>query len=161
MKKKKNAAAIGIIGGADGPTAVFGAGVELPLRWRIKNGISRYMYRHKRKRVGKRITAGAHTLDETVAYMKSEYGAAEADRNPETSPTVTRIYEIWDGNSNLRIEIVDARGVLGISYSTDSKKAKQRFTKITRDIHLYYGVSEEDIRMKTERYHDLVNVLCV
>ena len=160
MKNKKNAASIGIIGGADGPIAVFGAGVELPLRWRIKNGINQYVYRYKRKHIEKKITAGTHTLDETIAYMKNKYGAVEVNGNIETAPEVTRIYEIREGNNSLRLEIIDVRGVIGISYSADSKTAKQ-FREISQDVQLYYGVSEEDIQNKTERYRDLVNVLCI
>ena len=160
MKNKKNAASVGIIGGADGPIAVFGAGAELPLRWRIKNGINQYVYRCTRKYIERKITAGTHTLDETIAYMKNTYGAVGANRNVETSSEVTRIYEIREGNNSLRLEIIDVRGVIGISYSADSKTAK-RYRKISQDVQLYYGVSEEDIQNKTERYRDLVNVLCM
>jgi len=158
LKNKKNAAAIGIIGGADGPVAVFGGGVELPLRMRLTNGIRQCMYRRKRKCAEKKITAGTHTLEETIEYAKNTYGLAEAAPCAETTPSVSRSFEIKTEDGLFRLEINDATGGVDVSYSCVGKTAK-RFEKIAKDIYLYYGVSEEDIRNKTERYHSLVTVL--
>ena len=73
MKKE----AVSIIGGADGPTSVFVAGKKkgIPLKHRLKNRI----YKWKGKRAAKKITAGAQTLEEVVAYAAEKYHAAEAD----------------------------------------------------------------------------------
>ncbi len=159
MKNKKNAASIGIIGGVDGPIAVFGGGVELPLRMRIKNCIWQWKYSRKRKRAEKKITAGTHTIDETIEYAKRTYGLKEAVQYVETTPSVSRSYEIQTEGGLFRLEIDDATGWIGVSYSCAGKTAKQ-FKRIARDIHLYYGVNEEDIRNKTERYNSLVTTLC-
>ena len=65
--KEKSSGAVGIIGGADGPTSVFVAGRtgKLPLKIRIKNRI----YRWKSKKAKKKILAGTHTLEEVIAYL--------------------------------------------------------------------------------------------
>ncbi len=49
-------------------------------------------------------------------------------------------------------------GVLTYSY-TGKKGRVKRLEEIGREVHLYYGVSEEDIRDKTERYESLITVL--
>ena len=77
----KAAAAVSIIGGADGPTSIFIAGhsKKQPLKIRIKNSI----YRYKRKKVEKTIVANPHSLSETVQYAKDKYELTEtapADR---------------------------------------------------------------------------------
>lgn len=48
----------------------------------------------------------------------------------------------------------------GVSYSGD-KRLRKRMRKIFREIYLYYGVSEEDIRVQSERYSALVAALCM
>ena len=45
-----------------------------------------------------------------------------------------------------------------ISYSGNKKVMKQ-FEKISKDLYIYYGVSEDDIKKKTERYLSLVTAL--
>ena len=73
--KEKRSGAVGIIGGADGPTSVFVAGrtEKMPLKIRIKNRI----YKWKSKKAQKRIVAGAHTLEEVVAYADEKYHLTE------------------------------------------------------------------------------------
>ncbi len=76
----KSAQSVSVIGGSDGPTAIFLAGDrnrKLNLRQRIK----RACYRARKKRIAASITAGAHSLDEVCAYMKDELGFKELDRS--------------------------------------------------------------------------------
>lgn len=61
--------------GADGPTSVFLVGKER--RERISKRIRKYLYRKKKNRIAKRITADAHTLEETASYIKEKYHAVE------------------------------------------------------------------------------------
>ena len=154
----KNSSAIGIIGGADGPTSVYVAGQKkgIPLKHRIRNRI----YRWKGKCAAKKITAGAHTLGEVVAYAVEKYDAVEADiaRRKYAMPMDFHVYEIQIGDGRLEMEMDYHRKMLGISYS-GSKKNIKRMKKIAQDLQLYYGVSEEDIRQKTERYHSLLAIL--
>ena len=213
--KEKSSSAVGIIGGADGPTSVFIAGRmgKRPLKICIKNRI----YKWKSKKAGKRIVAGAHTLEEVVAYADEKYHLTEAtkterkyveqrkclkeslisrhkpellgdlaeiiktdDYTPESikalqeqfqarreraesvseeqMPMDFHIYEISLGDGRLEMEIDYHWNVLGISYS-GSKKTMKRMKEVAQDLYLYYGVSEEDIQKKTERYHSLLATL--
>ncbi len=55
----------------------------------------------------------------------------------------------------LHLEIEEVHQFMAISYTARSKKCKY-MNKVAKDIYLYYGVSEEDIANKTERFNMLV-----
>lgn len=90
---KNGASAVGIIGGADGPTSVFIAGKigknssgkylnsnksgKLPLKQRIKQNWNHYWYKKRREKVEKVISVNPHTLDEVIEYMQEKYNAQE------------------------------------------------------------------------------------
>lgn len=152
----QNAAAIGIIGGADGPTSVFVAGkkVKMPLRFRI----SRLIRKHKRKAAEKKIVANAHTLKELTSYAKITYGATELDKKACNFPANSHIYKIEKNNNCLEIEIDHEKDTFGASFS-GSKKEVTLFHKIIKDLYIYYGVTEDDIKNKTPRYLSLLGVL--
>ena len=216
--KEMSSGAVGIIGGADGPTSVLVAGrngraKNIPLKHRIRNRI----YKWKRKFVEKQIIAGERTLAEVVTYAVEKYDATKADINqrkyatqklclkeslisrykpellgelaetirpedfnPETvkalhdqflarrervksiseeqMPMDFHIYEIALGEGRMEIEIDYHWNIFGISYSGNKKSMKQ-MKKIAKDLYCYYGVSEKDIRQKTERYHSLLAIL--
>ena len=213
--KEKSKSSVSIIGGADGPTSVFlvGRSGKRPLKERIRQ----YIYKYRRKRIEKRISAGTHTLEEVVSYAECKYGAVEISRNqrrylesyknlresliirnkPEllgelrdiqkldtyNEDTIKEmfcqielrsevianisehemhmdfhIYEIKIEDGSMEIEIDYMWDVFGISYS-GSKKIMKQFRKIARDIYIYYGVTEEDIRDKSERYSSLLITL--
>ena len=78
-KTEKSAASIGIIGGADGPTAVFTAGRKIPLKHRIR----KMWYEFKRKQIAKRIKPEPHSMDEVMQYLQRRYGFTEADKDSE------------------------------------------------------------------------------
>ena len=78
-KTEKSAASIGIIGGADGPTAVFTAGRKIPLKHRIR----KMWYDFKRKQIAKRIKPEPHSMDEVMQYLQSRYGFSEANKESE------------------------------------------------------------------------------
>lgn len=211
--KRKNA--VSIIGGADGPTSIFIAGRsgKRPLKVRIRS----YIHKYKRNKAEKKIAAGAHTLEEVVAYAMEHYGAAEVNTNqriyieqrkylkeslilqhkPEllgemkdiSKPDVSSeasVREFWDQLEKRRemiAEIPDSEiamdfhiyeikidddclemvidytwNIFGISYSGKKQAAKQ-FKKISQDLYIYYGVSEDDIRKKSKRYSALLAAL--
>ncbi|MDE5804152.1 MAG: hypothetical protein K2I22_14715 [Lachnospiraceae bacterium] len=78
MSKKVNA--VTIIGGEDGPTSIFTIGhKETNILKRFQIWLRRKQYQRKRNKVRKTITAGAHTMEELIAYMQQRYGAVEAD----------------------------------------------------------------------------------
>ena len=71
------------------------------------------------------------------------------------------IYEMEDPEQNgIQIETEDQWGFLGVSFG-GSKKAMKRFRQTARAIYLYYGVSAEDIRTRSDRYRELVTELCL
>lgn len=181
--KEKRKREVSIIGGADGPTSIIIAGrtQKRPLKVRIRNII----YRFRRKIVEKKVVAGEHTLDELVQYAKSSYNLMETNSSekkyieqqknlkeslilqhkPEVLeipdnviPMNFHLYEIRIGDDSLEMEIDYIWNIFGISYS-GNKKVMKRFKKISKDLYIYYGVSEEDIKKKTERYLSLVTAL--
>lgn len=157
MKDKyQNAESIGIIGSADGPTSIYIADKtqRKPLKVRICN----YIHQFKRKRVVRKVVVGTHTLEEMLVYAINTYGAIEANHKVREMPSVSRIYEIKDGCDCLDIEIDDTRETFGVSYS-GNRKAMKYFQTIAKDLYTYYGVSENDIAKKTERYLSLLGVL--
>lgn len=154
MKKKlQNAEAIAIIGGADGPTGIFTINPK-KLKVRIKN----YLYQNRRKKTVKKIVAGTHTLEEVLQYAQNTYGAKVSNYKVNAMPSISRVYEIKESNDFLYIEIDDTFATFGISFS-GSKKTTKVFQKISKDLYSYYGVSEKDIKEKTERYLSLLCVL--
>ena len=179
--KQKSKNGVSIIGGADGPTSVFIAGhsKKQPLKLRIKNSI----YRYKRKKVEKTIVANPNSLSETVRYAKEKYGLTEtASVDREYIEQIKCLKEslILQYEPELLGEMQDiplpdyfneasVKEYFGkiktrsemIAEMPDSiiKAVMKNFKKIARDLYGYYGVTEEDIRNKTERYSSLVTSL--
>ncbi len=73
-------------------------------------------------------------------------------------PMNFHLYEIRIGDDSLEMDIDYIWNIFGISYS-GNKKVMKRFKKISKDLYIYYGVSEDDIKKKTERYLSLVTAL--
>lgn len=156
--KEKSSEAVSIIGGADGPTSVFIAGKsgKKPLKARVK----RFFYQCRCKRMEKRIVPSAHTLEEVVVYAKEKYQAVEMTCPPAEEATMMQTYEIKTEQGSLQLEVNLKKELFGISYSCPTKERKY-FTRIMLDLYRYYGVTEEDIHTKSERYRVLVTILSV
>lgn len=73
-------------------------------------------------------------------------------------PMKFHLYEIRIGDGSLEMAIDYNWNIFGISYSGNKKVVKQ-LKKISKDLYIYYGVGEEDIEEKTERYLSLVTAL--
>lgn len=157
-RKLKEGEALSIIGGADGPTSVFIAGKsgKKPLKARVKG----FFYQCRRRRVEKRIVPGAHTLQEVVVYAKEKYQAVEMTCPPAEEAPMMQTYEIRTEQGSLQLEVNLEQEFFGISYSSRAKERKY-FTRIMQDLYRYYGVTEEDIHRKSERYRVLVTILSV
>lgn len=78
-----------------------------------------------------------------------------AEMPDDIIPMNFHLYEIRIGDDVLEIEIDYIWNIFGISYS-GNRKAMKQFEKISRDLYLYYGVSEDDIKKKTKRYLSLI-----
>ena len=160
--KEMSSGTIGIIGGADGPTSVYVAGKKkrTPLKNRIRNKI----YRFKRNRAARKITAGARSLEEVVSYAVEKYGAVKTEIPRKMYELQNGmdfyIYKINMGDGRVEIEVNYDKNVFGISYSGRKKTMKQ-LKGVAKDLYLYYGVSEDDIRNKSERYHALLAILSI
>lgn len=75
-------------------------------------------------------------------------------------PIDFHIYEISRrGNGRMQIGVETIWQVLDVSYSGD-KKTMKWLKKLFKEIYLYYGVSDEDIKNETERYKSLLLILC-
>jgi len=99
-----------------------------------------------------------------VSYAVEKYGAVETE-TPRKMYELQKnmdfhIYEINMGDGRVEIEVNYDKGVFGISYS-GSKKTIKQMKEIAKDLYLYYGVSEEDIRNKSEKYHALLAILSI
>ena len=79
-----------------------------------------------------------------------------AEMPDDVIPMNFHLYEIRIGDDSLEMEIDYIWNIFGISYYGNKKVMKQ-FEKFQRFI--YYGVSEDDIKKKTERYLSLVTAL--
>ena len=73
-------------------------------------------------------------------------------------PMNFHLYEIRIGDDFLEMNIDYIWNIFAISYSGNKKVMKQ-FQKISKDLYIFYGVSENDIKKKTERYLSLVTAL--
>lgn len=214
---KKNASAVSVIGGADGPTSVFFVKRNQNLTLRQK--LQRFKYNMKKAHVEKTLKAGAHTLDEVMEYLVKVYGFVELDKEEikeeyeemrasfllQHAPELLGEYAVLpqlksesqedllayfyreqertqkakeipatefdidfhrlqisfaDINHNIHFLIEKRFGYIGGGASGD-KKILKRFHKLDKEIHRYYGVTEEDIRTKSQRYKDVVRALCI
>ncbi len=100
---------------------------------------------------------------ETVKALQEQF-QARRERveaiSEEAMPMDFHIYEISLDDGRLEMEIDYHWNVFGISYS-GNKKTMKRMKGIAKDLYLYYGVSDEDIRQESERYHSLLATLSV
>lgn len=79
---------------------------------------------------------------------------------PESKiPMDFHIYEIRIGDGCLEMGVDYAWDIFGISYH-GNKKIMMQLKKIARELYIYYGVTEEDIKLKSERYSSLLTTLC-
>lgn len=179
---------VSIIGGADGPTSIFIAGRsgKRPFKVRVKNWIYRQRRKsiarrirpnpHSLKQVAafmKKEYGAAEMSRERRQYQEEKAGMREGlmmfrqieqrseavSRIPEEQfPMDFHIYEIYMEGGRMEIKIDYRWDVLGISYS-GNRKAMKRLKAISRRIHLYYGVTKEDMKEESKRYSSLLTAL--
>lgn len=179
---------VSIIGGADGPTSIFIAGRtgKRPFKVRVKNWIYRQRRKsiarrirpnpHSLKQVAafmKKEYGAAEMSRERRQYQEEKAGMREGlmmfrqieqrseavSRIPEEQfPMDFHIYEILIDGGRMEIDMDYRWDVLGISYS-GNKKAMRQLKAMGRRIHLYYGVTKEDIQEESKRYSSLLTAL--
>ncbi len=215
--RKKKAAAVSIIGGADGPTSVFIAGKTK--KKSLKEKIRQRHILRKREKAASAIKAEPHSFDELVLYLQNKHHASELSKQsvsyqeqykcvkeslilhyqPELLGDLAKIadlkgrdrasieealrqarlrseaaqavsdgqfpidfhlYRICTKRGMIEFAVERRWGLISCSYS-GSKEEMKRLKAICRDVYLYYGVTEEDIRNQTDRYQELVSVLAI
>lgn len=93
-------------------------------------------------------------LDEVNKYTEKASQIPE-----EIFPMDFHIYEMYfEGIGDVHFTVEKKWNVLSGGYSGKTKYIK-KLAKIDKDIYEYYGVTEEDIKRKSERYSLLVTVL--
>lgn len=100
----------------------------------------------------------AESLKEFIRQV--ELQAKKAASIPdEAFPMDFHRYEMkFACNGRMWISLENIWGEMGASYSGD-KKIMRNLKRISKEIHLYYGVSQEDIENRTKRYSYLVTLL--
>ena len=156
LMKNKKKSSVTIIGGADGTTSILIA---------VSSSVC--------------VPIGTHTLEETVKYARKTYGMTELSTDTSKYQDLKRnlkeslmwrqkkdqeismdfhVYELKTVGGCLKMEIDYIWKEFAISYSGRKKEAKQ-FRKISQELYRYYGVSEQDIKEMSERYHTLLAAL--
>lgn len=75
-------------------------------------------------------------------------------------PIDYHLYEIpYPDGGRITVEIENVRNKFGPSYS-GNKKTVSQLRRISKDISSFYGVTEDDIKNRSERFHALVSTLC-
>ncbi|MCI8638142.1 MAG: sodium ion-translocating decarboxylase subunit beta [Coprococcus sp.] len=88
--------------------------------------------------------------------LRSEMAANIPDHE---MPMDFHVYEIKMKEGHLEMEMDFRWDFFSVSYSAPSKKTMKKLKKISRELYMYYGVSKEDIKNRTERYLALLTVL--
>lgn len=92
-------------------------------------------------------------------YNKIQVRSEMIAKIPDSEiPMDFHIFEIKAGDGYLEMGIDYIWNVFGVSYCGNKKVMKQ-FRKIAQDLYIYYGVNEDDIREKSERYSSLLAIL--
>lgn len=66
-----------------------------------------------------------------------------------------KMYELVQENSHLEMVLDSKWNILNLNFG-GGREQMRKLKRIAQDIYLYYGVTEEDIKNKTERYAILV-----
>lgn len=145
----KKAKAVSIIGGADGPTSVFivGRSGKPGLKQRIKQRI----YRWRRVRVEKKISATPHTLDEVITYMRVTYGAVEL---PKESHHYKEQYECLKESLILKHkpELLGELQDIGKPERHDEEALRAFFEKLKMRTEKAAEISEESFQIDYHIY---------
>lgn len=142
--------------------------VEIPRtkKWywdQYKDAKENLAYLHKPELFGSLADISCpETLDEESAkemYRKFQLRSEIAAEIPDSDmPMDFHVYIIRVKNGHMEIKVDFQWGMFEVSYSGD-QKAVEKLKKAARDLYVYYGVSREDIKNKTDRYLVLSAIL--
>ena len=153
----------------DGPTSAY---VKRKRRTGLADKFKKMLYEKKKAEVEKSISFNDnHAIEEVCQYVQEQWGFKEADRNSAEYKFMYKqvkqdmkndinlfLYVREDNDTHMDIEIEANTGYItgGV---TGKKSAIKEFNRIMRDVFIYYGVMQDDIIEKTERYKNLVSIL--
>lgn len=153
----------------DGPTSAY---VKRKRRPNLADKFKKMLYEKKKAEVEKSISFNDnHAIEEVCQYVQEQWGFKEADRNSAEYKFMYKqikqdmkndinlfLYVREDNDAHMDIEIEANTGYItgGV---TGKKSAIKEFNRIMRDVFIYYGVMQDDIIEKTERYKNLVSIL--
>lgn len=120
--------------------------------------------KHKPELLGDMLDIEIPThYDENAIKALNQQIQARNERIAEISyseiPMDFHVYEVRKEKDTLDIDIDYKWNIFAVSYGGGGKKTMKQFHKIAKDLYIYYGVTEDDIRNKTERYSSLVAIL--
>lgn len=130
----------------------------------MKDGLREALIMQNRPELLKGLAEVVRPKEYTGETMEEMF--RQIERRREAASKITddqftmdfHVYEICIEGGRMEIEIDYLWDVLGMSYS-GSKKAMRKLRQISRRLHLYYGVTEEDIRKESKRYSSLLTAL--
>lgn len=99
------------------------------------------------------------SIQELLRQTEARSKAAQAISDKEF-PLDFHIYRVSTKTGTIEFSMERRWGLISCSYS-GKKEEMKKLKAIYKDVYLYYGVSEEDIRNQTERFQELVNVLVI
>lgn len=114
-------------------------------------------HRYIEQRKGLKEGLTEETAKQMLERLEKRSGVIETI-SEEEMPMDYHVYEICQGKGRMDIDIDYKWDFLGCSYSGNKKEMK-RFQEISKEIYLYYGVTEEDIANQTRRYKELIGML--
>lgn len=123
----------------------------------VREGI---IYKHKPELLGRFQHISAPDVPDESSLQKFYELLKERERileavPDEEVPVEFQMYELLSGKGHIRISVEFKWDIFGVSYGGDRKQMK-KFKRMAQDLYSYYGVTEEDIKNKTERYETLV-----
>lgn len=153
----------------DGPTSVY------IKRKRLSNLLDKFKkraYEKKRADVERKISFyDNHAIEEVCQYVQERWGFRIMDMNSDEYRCMyNQIRTEVPGDINMYMYVRDKNGThMDIEIETNSGyitggvtgkgQALKEFNNIMRDIYIFYGVMQDDIIEKTNRYMTLVNVM--
>lgn len=126
----------------------------------VREGI---IYKHRPELVGELLhittpdCSDKESLQEFFRLLEERERKIEAIPE-EAVPMEFQMYELVMEKGHLEMVLDFQWDLFGVNYGGERKQMK-KFKRIAQDLYSYYGVTEEDIKNKTERYSALVCAL--
>lgn len=126
----------------------------------VREGI---IYKHRSELLGEfseiptPIASDEKSLQEFYKLLQERDRKIEAISDEEV-PMDFQMYELVTGNGHVEMVLDFQWNIFSVSCGGGRKQMK-KVKQIAQDLYLYYGVTEEDIKNKTERYSELLCVM--